>query len=50
MREQVLPVLMYHSIAERPGASTRRLSVSPEAFAAQLDWRQGRTCPSGLWS
>jgi peptidoglycan/xylan/chitin deacetylase (PgdA/CDA1 family) len=37
MREQVLPVLMYHSIAERPGASTRRLSVSPEAFAAQLD-------------
>jgi peptidoglycan/xylan/chitin deacetylase (PgdA/CDA1 family) len=37
MKEQVLPVLMYHSIAECPGPSTRRLSVSPEAFAAQLD-------------
>jgi peptidoglycan/xylan/chitin deacetylase (PgdA/CDA1 family) len=36
MNRQVLPILMYHSIAERPGAATRRLSVSPEAFAAQL--------------
>src|SRR3712207_6045059 len=37
MNRQLLPVLMYHSIAERPGAATRRLSVSPEAFEAQLD-------------
>jgi peptidoglycan/xylan/chitin deacetylase (PgdA/CDA1 family) len=32
-----LPVLMYHSVAERPSASTRRLSISPNAFTAQLE-------------
>jgi peptidoglycan/xylan/chitin deacetylase (PgdA/CDA1 family) len=37
MNRQNLPILMYHSIAERPPAATRRLSVTPEAFAAQMD-------------
>jgi len=32
----VVPVLMYHSVSPDPPASTRRLSVSPAAFAAQL--------------
>lgn len=31
-----VPVLMYHSVAERPAAATQRLSVRPDAFAAQL--------------
>jgi peptidoglycan/xylan/chitin deacetylase (PgdA/CDA1 family) len=32
-----VPVLMYHSVTETPPRSTKRLSVHPEAFAAQLD-------------
>ncbi|MDX1889950.1 polysaccharide deacetylase family protein [Mycolicibacterium sp. 050158] len=31
-----VPILMYHSVAEDPPASTRRLSVSPHAFAEQV--------------
>lgn len=31
-----LPVLMYHSVADDPPPSTRRLSVATDAFAAQL--------------
>lgn len=31
-----LPVLMYHSVADDPPATTRRLSVRPDDFAAQL--------------
>ncbi len=37
MNGRSLPILMYHSIAGRPGAATHRLSVTPEAFEAQLD-------------
>jgi peptidoglycan/xylan/chitin deacetylase (PgdA/CDA1 family) len=31
-----VPVLMYHSVTDDPPRSTRRLSVHPETFAAQL--------------
>jgi peptidoglycan/xylan/chitin deacetylase (PgdA/CDA1 family) len=31
-----VPVLMYHSVTATPPPSTRRLSVHPDAFAAQL--------------
>jgi peptidoglycan/xylan/chitin deacetylase (PgdA/CDA1 family) len=31
-----VPVLMYHSVSEHPPAATRRLSVHPEEFEAQL--------------
>ena len=31
-----VPVLMYHSVQAEPGPATRRLSVHPRAFAAQL--------------
>ncbi len=31
-----VPILMYHSVAARPGVATRRLSVSPQAFADQI--------------
>lgn len=31
-----VPVLMYHAIAEDPAPATRRLSVAPDMFAAQL--------------
>lgn len=37
MNGQCLPILMYHSITERPRAATHRLSVAPETFEAQLD-------------
>lgn len=32
-----VPVLMYHSVAAAPPAATRRLSVHPDMFQAQLD-------------
>jgi peptidoglycan/xylan/chitin deacetylase (PgdA/CDA1 family) len=32
-----VPVLMYHSITDEPTPATRRLSVAPSAFAAQLE-------------
>jgi peptidoglycan/xylan/chitin deacetylase (PgdA/CDA1 family) len=32
-----VPVLMYHSVRADPPAATRRLSVHPDRFAAQLD-------------
>jgi peptidoglycan/xylan/chitin deacetylase (PgdA/CDA1 family) len=43
-----VPVLMYHSVAETPPSSTKRLSVHPEQFAAQLDVlrRHGFTTPT----
>ncbi|MEU7060779.1 polysaccharide deacetylase family protein [Streptomyces sp. NPDC046197] len=31
-----VPVLMYHAVAREPNEATRGLSVSPEAFAAQM--------------
>lgn len=31
-----VPILMYHSISERPPATTASLSVGPEAFAEQM--------------
>ncbi|MFI7502010.1 polysaccharide deacetylase family protein [Streptomyces sp. NPDC049687] len=31
-----VPILMYHSVADRPNNATRALSVSPEAFAEQM--------------
>lgn len=31
-----VPILMYHAVDHEPAAATRRLSVSPEAFAAQM--------------
>jgi peptidoglycan/xylan/chitin deacetylase (PgdA/CDA1 family) len=36
-----VPVLMYHDVAERPPAATRRLSVTPRALEAQLDFLAG---------
>ena len=43
-----VPVLMYHSVTETPPRSTRRLSVHPDAFAAQLGLlrRLGFTTPT----
>lgn len=34
--EEPVPILMYHALAHRPVRSVRALSVSPEAFAAQM--------------
>lgn len=31
-----VPILMYHSISSEPSPATRELSVTPEAFAAQM--------------
>ncbi|WP_405926157.1 polysaccharide deacetylase family protein [Streptomyces sp. NBC_00035] len=31
-----VPILMYHSIAQRPNDATRELSVTPDAFAEQM--------------
>jgi peptidoglycan/xylan/chitin deacetylase (PgdA/CDA1 family) len=39
-----VPVLMYHSVTETPPASTRRLSVHPDAFAHQLALLRRRGC------
>ncbi|MCU1615571.1 MAG: putative xylanase/chitin deacetylase [Frankiales bacterium] len=36
MTQRPFPILMYHSIAERPTRATRRLSVSPAMFARQM--------------
>ncbi|KES06817.1 polysaccharide deacetylase [Streptomyces toyocaensis] len=36
MTDVRVPVLMYHAVAAEPGEDTRALSVSPEAFAAQM--------------
>ncbi|MFI6336426.1 polysaccharide deacetylase family protein [Streptomyces sp. NPDC050535] len=32
-----VPILMYHSIAREPNDATRELSVTPDAFAEQMD-------------
>jgi peptidoglycan/xylan/chitin deacetylase (PgdA/CDA1 family) len=32
------PILMYHAVAENPAATTRRLSVTPRALEAELDF------------
>ncbi len=37
-----VPVLMYHSVSEHPPAETRRLSVHPDEFDAQLRLLQRR--------
>ncbi|WP_199782836.1 polysaccharide deacetylase family protein [Streptomyces alboniger] len=37
MSDRPVPILMYHSIARLPSAATRGLSVSPEAFARQME-------------
>ncbi|MBT2386155.1 polysaccharide deacetylase family protein [Streptomyces sp. ISL-11] len=36
MTEDRVPILMYHSVAHSPSRATYGLSVSPEAFAAQM--------------
>lgn len=33
-----VPILMYHSISDRPNAETRPLAVRPSAFAEQLSY------------
>ena len=37
MTEARVPILMYHAVAADPNGATRALSVTPEAFAAQMD-------------
>ncbi|MET8076179.1 polysaccharide deacetylase family protein [Streptomyces sp. NPDC005303] len=37
MAEPPVPILMYHSVATDPNDATRVLSVSPEAFAQQME-------------
>lgn len=32
-----VPILMYHAVAHRPAPAARRLSVTPEAFTAQME-------------
>ncbi|MFJ4684102.1 polysaccharide deacetylase family protein [Streptomyces sp. NPDC088789] len=41
MTDARVPVLMYHSVAAVPQQATRRLSVSPEAFEAQMATVEG---------
>ncbi|GGV41966.1 polysaccharide deacetylase family protein [Streptomyces griseoflavus] len=36
MTDVRVPVLMYHAVSARPNEATRALSVTPEAFAAQM--------------
>ena len=36
MTDVRVPILMYHAVAADPGEATRALSVTPEAFAAQM--------------
>ncbi|MEV5988974.1 polysaccharide deacetylase family protein [Streptomyces sp. NPDC052051] len=36
MNDPAVPILMYHSVATAPTRATRALSVTPEAFAAQV--------------
>jgi peptidoglycan/xylan/chitin deacetylase (PgdA/CDA1 family) len=37
MAEQPVPILMYHAVSPEPNEATRALSVSPEAFARQME-------------
>jgi peptidoglycan/xylan/chitin deacetylase (PgdA/CDA1 family) len=37
MSERPMPILMYHAVAHTPARATHRLSVSPEAFAEQME-------------
>ncbi|MEW2495719.1 polysaccharide deacetylase family protein [Streptomyces nodosus] len=37
MSDQRVPILMYHSVAAEPSRATRALSVTPEAFARQME-------------
>ena len=37
-----VPILMYHSISERPPAATAPLAVHPAAFADQMAWLRDR--------
>ncbi|QNP73578.1 polysaccharide deacetylase family protein [Streptomyces roseirectus] len=45
MTDTRVPILMYHAIADQPSPATRELSVTPEAFAHQMDLiaARGRT-------
>ncbi|WP_416975369.1 polysaccharide deacetylase family protein [Streptomyces sp. 4F14] len=45
MTDTRVPILMYHAISAEPSPETRELSVSPKAFARQMDLvaEQGRT-------
>ncbi|MDT9696203.1 polysaccharide deacetylase family protein [Streptomyces sp. P17] len=36
MSETAVPILMYHAVSSEPNDATRALSVTPEAFAAQM--------------
>ncbi|MEV4916888.1 polysaccharide deacetylase family protein [Streptomyces tirandamycinicus] len=37
MNDESVPILMYHAIAHRPAPAARPLSVTPEAFAEQME-------------
>ncbi|MFF1378148.1 polysaccharide deacetylase family protein [Streptomyces sp. NPDC058308] len=37
MSTEAVPILMYHSVARTPNEATHGLSVSPDAFARQMD-------------
>ncbi|MFF7450808.1 MULTISPECIES: polysaccharide deacetylase family protein [unclassified Streptomyces] len=37
MADAPVPILMYHAISTDPGEATRELSVTPEAFARQME-------------
>ncbi|MFI1682809.1 polysaccharide deacetylase family protein [Streptomyces sp. NPDC020607] len=37
MSTETVPILMYHSVARVPSAATHALSVSPDAFARQME-------------
>ncbi|MGX2998084.1 polysaccharide deacetylase family protein [Streptomyces sp. JNUCC 64] len=41
---RAVPVLMYHAVDRSPGRATRALSVTPEAFAAQMALLAARGC------
>ncbi|MYW69664.1 polysaccharide deacetylase family protein [Streptomyces sp. SID8379] len=51
-----VPILMYHSVAHAPNRETRRLSVSPGAFAEQMELLADLRCTplttaelAGIW-
>ncbi|MFG3656167.1 polysaccharide deacetylase family protein [Streptomyces sp. NPDC047706] len=42
MTDTRVPILMYHAVASEPNDATRALSVTPEAFARQMEVIAGR--------
>ncbi|MCQ4208126.1 polysaccharide deacetylase family protein [Streptomyces longispororuber] len=54
--EAPVPILMYHAVAHEPSEATRRLSVSPEQFAEQMEILADHRCTplstaelAGIW-